>query len=67
MHEERNYSEKTAEAIDSEVSRLVGEAFKTATDILTKKRDILNRIATTLLEKETLERDEFNALLNEKK
>ncbi len=63
MHEERNYSEKTAEAIDTEVSRLVKDAFETATDILTAKRDILNAIAQTLLEKETLEKDEFLALV----
>ena len=64
MHEERNYSEKTAEAIDSEVSRLVEEAFATATKILTEKRETLNRIASTLLEKETLEKDEFAALVS---
>ena len=63
MHEERNYSEKTAEAIDTEVSRLVKDAFETATDILTAKRDTLNAIAQTLLEKETLEKDEFLALV----
>ena len=66
MHEERNYSEKTAEAIDAEVSRLVGEAFAQATAILTEKRDTLNRIAKTLLEKETLEKDEFAELVQGK-
>ena len=65
MHEERNYSEKTAEAIDAEVSRLVGDAFKHATAILTEKRAVLDRIARTLLEKETLEKDEFAALVSE--
>ena len=64
MHEERNYSEKTAEAIDAEVSRLVNEAFLQATAILTEKRDTLNRIAKTLLEKETLEKEEFAALVS---
>lgn len=63
MHEERNYSERTAEAIDAEVSRLVGEAFDTATRILTEKRSTLNCIAATLLEKETLEKDEFDAIV----
>lgn len=63
LHEERNYSEKTAEAIDAEVSRLVTEAFERATSILTDKRTTLDTIAKTLLEKETLEKDEFNALV----
>ncbi|QQS21060.1 MAG: ATP-dependent zinc metalloprotease FtsH [Candidatus Moraniibacteriota bacterium] len=64
MHEERNYSEKTAEAIDAEVSRLVEEAFRHATEILQEKRATLNKIAETLLEKETIEKDEFNSLLS---
>ncbi len=63
MHEERNYSEETARSIDSEVSRLIAEAFDQATKILTEKRAVLDRIAMTLLEKETLEKDEFDALV----
>ena len=66
MHEERNYSEKTAEAIDAEVSRLVQAAFDTATAILIKKRKTLDRIAETLLEKETLEKEAFNEIIAEK-
>jgi cell division protease FtsH len=65
MHEERNYSEETARSIDSEVSRLIADAFDQATAILAAKRIILDRIATTLLEKETLEKDEFDALIKD--
>lgn len=63
MHEERNYSEETARSIDAEVSRLVDEAFVRATKILTEKRSVLDKIANTLLEKETIEKDEFDALI----
>ncbi len=63
MHEERNYSEKTAQEIDAEVSRLVDDAFQKATTILTEKKLILDRIANTLLERETLEKDLYDALL----
>lgn len=63
MHEERNYSEETARSIDAEVSRLIDEAFTRATDILTTKRVVLDRIADTLLEKETIEKDEFESLI----
>ena len=63
MHEERNYSEKTAQEIDAEVSRLVDDAFQKATTILTEKKIILDRIANTLLERETLEKDLYDALL----
>lgn len=65
MHEERNYSEKTAQDIDTEVTHLIDEAFKRATTILTEKRATLNAIAQALLEKETLEKDEFAAIVKE--
>jgi cell division protease FtsH len=63
MHEERNYSEKTAQDIDAEVSHLIDDAFKRATDILTEKRETLNELARTLLEKETLEKDELYEII----
>ena len=62
IHEQRDYSEKTAEKIDAEISRLIAEAQETATRILTEKRATLNAIAKTLLEKETLEKEEFEEL-----
>jgi cell division protease FtsH len=63
MHEEKNYSEKTAEAIDSEVSRLIDDAFKRATDILVQRKAILHTLAETLLEKETIEKAEFDQIV----
>lgn len=65
LHEDRNYSEKTAEQIDNEVTRLINNAFEKATAILMKRRETLNTIATTLLEKETIEKDEFDVLVKE--
>ncbi len=64
MHEEKNYSEKTAESIDAEVSRLIDDAFKRATDILIKRKETLETLAQTLLEKETIEKDEFESIVN---
>ncbi len=63
MHENRDYSEETAQAIDSEVSKLISDAFERATRILTEKRATLDAIASALLEKETLEKEEFDALV----
>lgn len=63
MHEERNYSEKTAQDIDAEVTRLIDEAFTLATTILTEKRATLDAIAIALLEKETLEKAEFESIV----
>jgi len=49
------YSETTAEEIDGEVKRIIGEAYHTAKDIITQNRDKLELIASTLLEYETLD------------
>ena len=65
LHEDRNYSEETAERIDKEVTRLIDDAFNKATSILTQHRETLNALATTLLEKETIEKDEFEALIKQ--
>lgn len=65
MHEERNYSEKTAQEIDHEVSRLVSEAYDRARSILMEKKDILKKIADALLEKEILEKEAFDILVGE--
>lgn len=63
ISEERDYSDVTASAIDKEVSKLISNAFDTAKKILLEKRPVLDRIAHALLEKETLEKEEFDALI----
>ncbi len=65
LHEKRDYSEKIAEQIDNEVSKLIMSAMETARQILKKERAKLDQIAEVLLEKETIERDEFEALFEE--
>src|SRR5207302_1139414 len=54
----REVSERTAELVDTELKRLLGEAYEHARDILTKHRDQLDRLAAALLERETLDREE---------
>jgi cell division protease FtsH len=54
MMRTKEYSEATAEAIDSEVKRIVDESYTTATELITANRDKLEIIATNLLEYETL-------------
>jgi cell division protease FtsH len=66
IHEQRDYSEKLAEEIDKEINRLLAQAKKTAEEILTRRREVLNLIARTLLEKETLEKEAFETLLGAK-
>jgi cell division protease FtsH len=59
----REVSERTAEVVDAEVKRLLGEAYQRARSILTKHRDQLDRLAAALLERETLDRDEVELVL----
>lgn len=64
INEEKNYSEHTAENIDKEVSRFINEAYNTSERIIKEKINILKKIADTLLEKETIEKDEFDSLIH---
>jgi cell division protease FtsH len=61
--EDRNYSEEIAYAIDQEVRRIIDECFARVHEILTENIDKVEEIALVLLEKEVLERSEFNNLL----
>jgi cell division protease FtsH len=63
IHEEKNYSEKTAEDIDTQVSKFIAGAYQTAERILSEKKETLEKIANVLLEKETIEQDDYNALV----
>ena len=63
ISETRNYSEKIAEEIDDEVRRLIEEAQGRAREILQEKRDVLDKLATVLLDVETLEGEELTRLL----
>jgi cell division protease FtsH len=59
-----NYGEDTAQQIDSEIKRIVSEAHKTATQILSEKRAILETVARRLLEVEVMEGAELRRLMN---
>jgi cell division protease FtsH len=62
ISEQRDYSESVAEEIDSEVRRIVGEAYENAKRILTQYREKLDAVARRLLEVETISRDEFEGI-----
>ena len=63
ISEQRDYSDEVAEEIDQEVHSFVTEAHQRAKEILTSHRDKLDLLARTLIEQETLNREEFAALL----
>jgi len=58
----RTVSERTAQQVDDEVSRVINEAYNRAMDTITTHRDLLERIANALLERETLSRDDIALL-----
>ena len=58
----RNYSEETASMIDEEVTRIINECHKQAMDIIKAHREVLDEVARLLLEKERLNRAEFEAV-----
>ena len=60
---EKNYSEKTAVKIDEEMSKFIKHAYDLAEKIIKTNRKALDKIAQTLLEKETLEQEDFYNLL----
>jgi cell division protease FtsH len=63
---EPDYSDEIAREIDDEIRRIVESAHQTAKSLLNDKSDQLERISKLLLERETIEADEFVALLEGK-
>jgi cell division protease FtsH len=64
ISEQRDYSDAVAEKIDEEVRKIIDEQYELARQLLTDNRDKLELIAHTLLEVETLEAEEFAALMD---
>ncbi len=58
-----HYSEKVSAEIDAEVKKIIDEAYTKAQSIITEYRKALDVIASTLVEQETIEREEFEQLL----
>ncbi|MDD4339143.1 MAG: ATP-dependent zinc metalloprotease FtsH [Syntrophales bacterium] len=59
----KDYSEQTAEKIDQEITRIVSDAYEKSKTLLMDHMDILNRMASALLEKEVLNAEEIDALV----
>jgi cell division protease FtsH len=60
---EKEYSEKTAEAIDTEVKNITNQAYKQARELVISNKDKLERIAKALLKYETLDADDVKVIL----
>jgi len=62
--EDRNYSEEIAYTIDKEVRKIIDSSYEKARTIIMNNRDKLDKLTTILLEKEVLEREEIDKILN---
>ena len=58
----KNYADQTAALIDSEVKRIIDEAYEKAKEILSQNEEVLHKCAALLIEKEKIGREEFEAL-----
>jgi cell division protease FtsH len=63
MGAEPDYSEETAREIDSEIRRVIEEAHETALRVLREHMDDLHRVSAILIERETIDKEQFERLL----
>ena len=67
ISEDRNYSEEIAYSIDKEVKAVIDECYERAKEILTEHRELLDKIAAVLLEREVLTSEDFDELIEANK
>ena len=65
--EQREYSEETAQAIDDEIRKLLGDAHARVRETLAKEREMLETLAKLLLEKEVVDRSMLDKILEGRK
>lgn len=65
ISEDRNYSEEIAYAIDQEVKAIIDLCYEKAKSILSERKNLMDKITSVLLEKEVLDSEEFNKLMDE--
>jgi cell division protease FtsH len=63
----KEYSEQTAELVDSEIKKILSEIHGKVSEILGSRRAALDGLANLLLEKETVERSQLQEILSRKR
>ncbi len=67
IHERRDYSETTAQAIDEQITNIIKKAYSQAKELIAHHKNKLDQIVEVLLTKETIEREEFTEIMADKK
>src|SRR5206468_1556080 len=62
IQQRRGISEQTAQLVDAEVKRVIDRSYERAKETLTTNIELLHQVATALLERETLTRDDIEIL-----
>ena len=65
--EAQQIGQKTQDAVDQEIRKIIAKAYKEAQEIVKRERKALDAVVRALLEKETLDRDEFEKIVGVKK
>ena len=63
LHEQKNYSDKTAEDIDAQSRQFIQDAYDKTKEVLTEKKDLLEKVVKALVKKEVLEKEEFDLIV----
>lgn len=67
ISEDKNYSEEVAAKIDKEIAKIIKDAEKKALKLLKNNKEKLEELAEVLVEKETIEKEEFEQIVNGEK
>lgn len=65
-YEGASISPATQEKVDNEIKKIIDTGLKTATEVIAKNRKLLDKVVEKLLEKETIDRDEFEKIVGKK-
>lgn len=63
FHENRDYSDKTAQNIDEEIKRMISDSLETATRVIREQKENMKKVVDVLLEKEIIEKEEFELIV----
>lgn len=67
IHEQRDYSEKVAEDIDKEISQFIERGAVLAKETISAHKDIMEKVVEELMAKETIEKEEFERIVGDRK
>ncbi|MDH7476385.1 MAG: cell division protein FtsH, partial [Microgenomates group bacterium] len=65
--EQNNISQEMQAKIDAEIKKIIDQAYQRALEILKAKKDLLDKVAKRLIKEESLDEEEFEKIVGQKK